>query len=171
MNILFSTFRTYHSSCIRQRWRITIKATDSSFLKNIVKLWPKVEDNSLWQAGDDTTVRAWDSKWLGHDIRISYMDVSIPLHLRNAKVAYLIEEDGDWNWEMINQWLSENVTCRIASMLPPSIEAGPDCRVSFGVHGSQFTIGEMYDILDEENRHEKEERWRQIWKLQSTERV
>ncbi|CAL5190474.1 unnamed protein product [Lathyrus oleraceus] len=99
------------------------------------------------------------------------MDVNIPLHLRNAKVADLIDVDGEWNWDMMNQWLSESITCRIASMVPPSVVACPDCRVSIGVHGNQFLVGAMYEVLNEDNRLGKDDRRTETWKFQTTERI
>ncbi|KAI5391878.1 hypothetical protein KIW84_076613 [Lathyrus oleraceus] len=107
------------------------------------KLWWKLHHGGeeLWcrvvwgKYGRDSNM-AWESKWIGHDVRISDMDVSIPLHLRNANIACLIDVDDEWNWEMINKWLPESITCRIASMLPPSIDVGSECCVSIGVHGN-----------------------------------
>lgn len=72
---------------------------------------------------------------------------------------------------MINQQLSDSFTCIIVGMLPPSSEVVTDCPVCLGVHRSQFTVGNMYDILDLDNRLKKKDKWRKFWKLQTTRRV
>lgn len=75
------------------------------------------------------------------------------------KVINLTSVDGEWNWDVLNRWLPENLTCKIASMLPPSIDAGWNCRKGISVNENQFYVGAMYEILDEDSRLEKEERW------------
>ncbi|CAK8574433.1 unnamed protein product [Lathyrus sativus] len=105
---------------------IMTKCSFSSFWKNVGKLWTKVEERSLWQIRDNATISAWNAKWLGHDLHILDLDVSIPGDLSNANVSYLIQSDGDWKWEILRHWLSENVLNRIVGTTPPSSDSGKD---------------------------------------------
>ncbi|KAI5393889.1 hypothetical protein KIW84_060840 [Lathyrus oleraceus] len=157
--------RVILAKCVIEALSIYPMMTTKACIKDIHKMQQSVKENSVWKVGDGKIVDAWDSKWIGHDVRIIDMDVHIPLHLCNAKVTNLTSVDGEWNWDVLNRWLPENLTCRIASMLPPSIDAGRNCRKGIGVNENQFYVGAMYEILDEDNRLEKEERWNETWKL------
>lgn len=123
-----------------------------------------MEENCLWYAGDGTTMNAWDIRWIDQDVRIA--NIHIPMHLKTTRVVDLTSEDGEWNWEILSRWLSENLLCIIVSMLPPSTKECLDTRAGISVNCSKFSVGAMYNLL-----HRKDDRWIEIWKFQTSERI
>lgn len=125
----------------------------------------------MWYIGDGTTVNAWDIRWIDQDVRIDDMDIHIPMHIKTTRVVDFTSEDGEWNWEILSRWLSENLLCIIVSMLPPSTKECLDTRAGISVNCSKFSVGAMYNLLDEDDNHRKDDRWIEIWKFQNSERI
>ncbi|CAL5191287.1 unnamed protein product [Lathyrus oleraceus] len=98
-----------------------VRNADSNFWKCMVKIWPRVVKNSLWYVSNGVNIDAWNDHLLAQD-----MGTSIPMQLYPAQVGDLVEENGDWDWDALDSWLSEDVRYRSASMVPPSINVGPD---------------------------------------------
>ncbi|GAU31487.1 hypothetical protein TSUD_332620 [Trifolium subterraneum] len=43
----------------------------------------------------------WHQAWLAPDMMIANLNVNIPSALQNASVADLVDETGDWNWNVV----------------------------------------------------------------------
>lgn len=98
---------------------------------------------------------AWDARWIVQDVRIAGINIHILMQLKSARVMDLMREDGEWNWDILCQWLPENIMRKIVSILPPSTEAGPD--VGVGIRGSckSFYVSAMYKLVDDEDTSRK----------------
>lgn len=73
---------------------MSVKNSDTSFWKNMAKIWPKVEGNCLWYIGDGVSVNAWNDRWIVMDIKIADPSIHIPMQLHAAKIVNLMKEDG-----------------------------------------------------------------------------
>jgi hypothetical protein len=97
--------------------------------------------------------------------------VDIPHHLQDKRLFELVDEEGNWNWNLLNNWLPEAILNRIAAVTPPSTEHGDDERVLAGCNRDNFTVAGMYSALTVYRGDANDTSWRQIWKLHVPERV
>jgi len=49
------------------------------------------------------------------------MDVSIPSVLSNVKVADLVGSNDDWNFQLLTDWMPDQILQRLLWIKPPSI--------------------------------------------------
>ncbi|MCI44773.1 hypothetical protein A2U01_0066012 [Trifolium medium] len=85
------------------------KPTDSSLWKALKQVWPVIHDNEYWVVGNGKTIDAWQDCWLQPGLRIASLDISIPQHLANVKVCDLLDNNGDWIMNLVNDWLPVDV--------------------------------------------------------------
>lgn len=93
-----------------------MKPTNSSFWKNVIKIWPKIEEKCFWSTGNGYIVDAWNERWIDSGIKISYLNLNIPIQLRETVVIDLLNEEPKWKWELLNQWLPGEILNRIRVM-------------------------------------------------------
>jgi hypothetical protein len=108
---------------------IIAKPYDSSFWKAIAKVWPVLQDVELWSVGDGQKIRAWSMAWFDREIKISETGIQIPIALQQAKVVDLVNEEGEWNHDLLDYWLLETIIRKIEAIPPPQMEAGEDCML------------------------------------------
>lgn len=105
------------------------------------------------------------------NIRIADQNLDIPMQLQSVKVADLTRDDEEWNWDISEQCMSEDIMNIIASILPPSVDAGPNVRARIRENCNNFYVGTMYKLLDGEDTQHEDNSWKDIWKIQAFERV
>ncbi|MCH81151.1 putative non-LTR retroelement reverse transcriptase, partial [Trifolium medium] len=145
-------------------------ASASSLWKNIIKLRPNLNNYCFWAIGNGADVEAWKDAWIDVGFRVADLDINIPGNLLHARVRDLVDNDGMWNWNLLNGWLPDNILKRINAILPPHEEKGSDFQLGTGTHNNKFSIASMYEILCEFNKLDDEKVWLDIWKLRITER-
>ncbi|CAL5194098.1 unnamed protein product [Lathyrus oleraceus] len=88
---------------------ISVKPTNSSLWKSIVKVWPKIDKYSMWSVGDGRGVNAWNDVWIAPNGRVADLQIVIPMHMKNEKVADIAHVDAGWKREELNNWVSMNM--------------------------------------------------------------
>jgi hypothetical protein len=48
--------------------------------------------------------------------------------LLHVKVSELVDNDGRWNWNLVNDWMPDNIVNRIDAIFPPHVDKGEDER-------------------------------------------
>jgi hypothetical protein len=81
--------------------------------KYIVKLSPKLYECCFWAIGDDALQHAWIDKGMQIVEHVSH----VPTTLENKKVCDLVDEDGNWKWNILQGWLPREIINRIAAIL------------------------------------------------------
>jgi ribonuclease HI len=142
------------------------RTTDSSLWKSLVKLNPILEQFSYWCVGDGRLIEAWIEEGLVID-----QVVSIPQHLRGLKICDLVDNAGNWNWELFSSWMSDVLQQKIAAILPPMNEYGKDERIGVGGSKNSFSVASMYNNICGFHHMDDIPMWSLIWKLQVPERV
>lgn len=88
--IVWGKYGRDHDSTI-----MSVKNSDLSFWKCMVKNWPKVIENCVWYVGDRDSVEAWNKRWISHDIKIVELGILIPMQLHAARVSDLVKDNED----------------------------------------------------------------------------
>jgi len=144
---------------------------DSSLWKNIVNLWQEAQRNILWTVGDGKSVDAWNDVWIEPNLQIKDMNLVILNELMAVKVADLVNDEGDWRWELLNAWLPLEVLHKIEAIPPPHIIHGSDVRGSFSGDHENYLVAALYQELERFQNNITNSNWRMIWKLAVPERV
>jgi hypothetical protein len=53
-------------------------------------------------------------------------NLQIPTQLRDAKLIDIVDDDGLWNWQLLDTWLPNDIMGKIAALLPPHDSNGAD---------------------------------------------
>jgi hypothetical protein len=150
---------------------IIAKPYDSSFWKAIAKVWPVLQDVELWSVGDGQKIRAWSMAWFDHEIKISETGIQIPIALQQAKVVDLVNEEGEWNHDLLDYWLLETIIRKIEAIPPPQMEAGEDCMLVELNDAGRMSVKSTYNHLDHYGAATEEKVWKRICRLKVPERV
>jgi hypothetical protein len=84
---------------------VDAKVADSSLWKALKNVSSVLTANEYWVVGNGKHINAWTDCWLEPGLRISDLNISIPDHLTQAKVSDLLNDGGDWNLDLLNDWL------------------------------------------------------------------
>jgi ribonuclease HI len=151
--------------------RISTTPNDSSLWKAIAKSWPKLEQHRCWAVGDGHKVSLWDDVWLNENQRLSDFDIVIPTNARNWKLKDIVDDRGNWRFDMINNIVPVNIIHRLYAIVPPNTDNGIDMLVWPGNRMGEFTVSSAYDMLAKNQMDGNTTRWRRIWKLGVIERI
>ena len=121
--------------------------------------------------GDGKRVDAWNDVWIEPNLRIKDMNLVIPNELRAVKVADLVNDEGEWKWELLNAWLPLEVLHKIETIPPPHIIYGSDVRESLSGDHKNYSVAALYQELGGFQNNIIESNWCMIWKLAVPKRV
>jgi hypothetical protein len=54
-------------------------------------------------------------KWIDKDTRVSDLNIDIPEKLKHVKVNEVVNENGNWNWRILENWLPAEIFLRFAN--------------------------------------------------------
>lgn len=146
------------------------KTTDSSLWKDVTNIMPKIMDNGMWIVGDGKTIRAWEDNWLGAEFSLKNYNVTIPDKLWDAYMRDLIDNMGNQNLPILNSWLSEQWIDRLKACVPPKMMDFSDNFCFTGISNNDFSVKEMYNMLEDFVGTTVDGEWRKIQKYAVLER-
>ncbi|XP_061367553.1 uncharacterized protein LOC133310607 [Gastrolobium bilobum] len=124
------------------------KKGDSSFWKNVCRMWHVMEDNLVWEIGNGKEVNFWKDNWLSGSIILENFVVNeVIQQLENLKVADVINQTSEWDFNKLNSWLPLNIVKVIRSVLPPMVEDGTDKRIWEIQKSHSVSMGAIYAFL------------------------
>jgi hypothetical protein len=97
--------------------------------------------------------------------------VNIPESLQSVKVNDLVDSEGKWNWNLISNWIPEEILRKIAAISPPREEYGDDERVGIGGNSCGYSVANMYNNLCGYHGEDDNSLWNNVWRLKVPERV
>lgn len=87
----------------------------------------------------------------------------IPANLKDAKVGDLVDQDGNWKWNLIREILPYHYLMKIAAVYPPRRDARPDCIIWNDTPTGSFSSKSAYVRLEKDNWEGKDIMWKTIW--------
>jgi hypothetical protein len=89
--------------------RLSANSNDSPMWKFIVKSWPKIDHHNCWSIGNGNKISFWTDKWINEHIRISDYASDIPEEVREWKVRDVVTENGEWNFDIMQNKVSNSI--------------------------------------------------------------
>ncbi|GAU13938.1 hypothetical protein TSUD_262650 [Trifolium subterraneum] len=150
---------------------IAIRSSNSSMWKALLRLKDQLTNNMCWCIRNESSVDAWNQIWIEPGCRVSQLCI-VPYQLQGARVCDLVDENGSWNWQLLETWIPENIMNKIAAIPPPCEENGSDEPVGICSNSNGFSVTIMYEQLCGIVRDNVESNnWIKVWKLNVPERV
>jgi hypothetical protein len=100
-----------------------IKTSDSSLWKALENVKPMLEKASIWSIGNGRCIDAWNETWIDDGMVMDQL-TTIPNHLRGKKLFELVDERGNWDWNILHDWVPEHILKKIAAVTPPNDDYG-----------------------------------------------
>jgi ribonuclease HI len=151
--------------------QISVSSSDSFLWKALARLWPELEFHRCWAVGNGSNVNVWTDKWIDDNTRLSELEINIPEAAKNWLVKDIALPNGDWNFDQIQRIVPNSITQKLHSIVPPHASQGEDTplwpRSSLG----HFTVSAAYNLLTNTGMRSMEQKWNQIWKIESMERI
>lgn len=113
----------------------------------------------------------WNDRWLDHFTPLRHMVDNIPAHLAARKVKDLVDLQGQWNFDLLEQICPPHVAQRFRAILPPDEELGSDRRIWPGNRLGEFSVAGAYEVVSGFHRVVSSKVWSRIWRLAVPERV
>lgn len=95
----------------------------------------------------------------------------LPEELQNIIVKDLVDSDGQWRWDILQEFLPLSIPVKVASICPPKDDAPPDYVLWSGSSSGEFTVKEAYNKLEEENWSERDSLWKKVWQWGGPQRI
>jgi hypothetical protein len=149
---------------------IAIKPSDSSLWKALLRLKDHLINNTNWCIRNGGTVDAWNQVWIEPGCRVIQL-CSVPPQLHAARVCDLVDDNGRWNWQLLEAWMPNHLLHKIAAIPPPSEENGCDEPVGICSDNNGYSVTAMYEQICGIQRENADTIWSKVWKLNVPERV
>lgn len=121
--------------------------------------------------GDGSRIKAWSDRRLLEDKCIVEYDLNIPNDIINASVCDLVNMEGGWNWQLMDEWLHSNFKLCINAILPPMVDNEDDKFMIDSEEDGSFFVKNMYVKLMQEGDADGNNIWNHIWSMKVPERV
>lgn len=93
------------------------------------------------------SVKVWKDRWLIPHMDLQQFGLNWTNGMEEWRVCDLVNMDGDWNWNMLQQVLPQIILERLAYTLPPRQHGGADVCLWPGNKLGEFSASNAYTIL------------------------
>lgn len=139
------------------------KQVESNTWRGIRKCWHLVVNNLKWLVHDGHDTLFWTDTWLGDQPLYLNARNEVPPAMMNRTVRSYVNNDGDWDWVALNNFLSTGDCMKLAAVHPPFGTNRKDRIVWKGGKNNFFTVTSANHIAQGDNAVPRERVWRQIW--------
>ncbi|KAL4345231.1 hypothetical protein AHAS_Ahas11G0257700 [Arachis hypogaea] len=149
----------------------TARKVYSNLWKKIVKIWPTFQKHTVKFVGDGTTTRFWTERWVnnkGSLLNIATMNITNI----ESTVSEWINRDGNWNRNILKNYLPEEKTMKILALppTPPNKENGTDRIGWMHSDNGDFSVASTYKALANWTKPTTTI-WSKIWKWQGPQKA
>lgn len=128
--------------------------------RSIIKVRDFVIKNIKWIVGNGRDISFWHDWWCGNSVLEARDHDTLNV---NAKVADFINNEKDWDTNLLNQTLGMIDTARVTNILIPKYAVTVDTPYWTLGHNGNFSVKSSYDHLAESCVTDIN--WNWIWKL------
>jgi ribonuclease HI len=156
----------------RGEWCLSQK-NSSPLWKGIAAVWELTSANSRWLIGDGKTAKFWEDKWLSNLPELRSLAIKdLPSKMLNQSVSQYVTNSGEWKWENIQDYVTNNTLLTLAGFKAPA-EEGIDDEPLWGLTTSgAFSIKSAFMFLNNQNEEGQEsDTWKTIWKWRGPQRI
>ncbi|KAK9046567.1 hypothetical protein V6N11_052453 [Hibiscus sabdariffa] len=123
-----------------------------------------------WEIGDGKDTDFWYDHWLGEEDRLVLV-CNLTSSPRPTLVADMTQENGDWDWNRLNDILPQHILERIEAIEPPRGELGMDRPRWRWDDKFIFSTMSAYKYLIGSPNTDRTFKWKQIWGLKIPQRI
>ena len=125
-------------------------ARDSVLWKSICQEWNIVHQNVRWSLGNGRRILFWKDSWLeSYGPLVNHVNSEDQIETLNYTMAKMVDNRGNWKWELFAQFLPIQVVMGIVSYIPPIQDVGPDSMVWDQSTDGKFTVSKGYMVQEE----------------------
>ncbi|KAL4358598.1 hypothetical protein AHAS_Ahas09G0302700 [Arachis hypogaea] len=143
--------------------------TDSSFWREVLKMWPTFQANTVKFIGNGRGTRFWHDHWL-EGAGALQESAKTRISDSNSLVSEWVEENGEWNRRKLNTYLPEEIVQKITATYPPHFEADEDRKGWKHNEDGDFSIASTYKALNNWSKTNKTI-WSHLWSWKGPQRV
>ena len=119
----------YMSSNRRDRQPVAT-ARDSVLWKAICQEWDVVHQNVSWNLGDDKKILFWKDRWMeSFGPLMNHVHPRTQVETINYTVADMVDNRGNWKWDIFAHLLPVQVLMGIVGYIPPRRDENEDLMV------------------------------------------
>ncbi|KAE8661262.1 hypothetical protein F3Y22_tig00116925pilonHSYRG00037 [Hibiscus syriacus] len=140
-------------------------------IRSLSKVWNRFYSFLSWSISDGTTTIFWHDNWLPKlgclsEWKQEHITVEYNMLVRDVALS-----NGNWNWNLLQQFLQPSTIQNLLNVQPPNLNAGTDrCCWSQGKHG-EFTVKSAYELLTKDLWDPKDIKWTTLWRMTISERI
>jgi hypothetical protein len=137
--------------------RITVNSQpyDSPLWKALSDIWEKIQQNIVWQLGDENNINFWLDKWTPSGTSLMYITNRTNIDT-TLSVKDVVTPSEDWDYNFITSNLPSTFAFQVLALPASKDTDGPDNTVWEGTNTRNFTIQSVYESLNKRAH----ERWR-----------
>lgn len=125
----------------------------------------------MWRTGDGTRVRFWKDRWLKIGILEDLILNLDPTIINDFSVAQVINEDGDWSYDILEALLPQEILEHIRSTPRPLVANLSDEIFWAATPDGRFSVKSAYELISSNEIEPTSGNWDWIWKIPSLERI
>ncbi|XP_057744794.1 uncharacterized protein LOC130962625 [Arachis stenosperma] len=148
---------------------IRSKSSDSMLWKELVKIWPIYQKNSIQYIGNGCATNFWKDQWVLEEGALKNHTLN-PNMNSNSLVKDWTNEKGEWDREQLRLNLPEVIVQKITAMCPPNQDQEGDKRGWKHTEDGNFSIAATYKALNNWSKPQKTI-WKQIWEWKGTQKI
>ncbi|CAN1165568.1 Putative ribonuclease H protein At1g65750 [Linum perenne] len=140
--------------------------------RGVRSVWPSLRQSCQTSIRNGCNTLFWYDTWI--DSGISLSDVAlqeIDEEEGNRTVAEAVDENGNWNWSLLNSFLPSEFVSQVAGMPPPTANSGEDELIWGPDPKGSFTLKSAYEIRAAINHLAISDPWRTVWNWQGPNRI
>lgn len=148
------------------------KSFDSSFWKQVVRLWHQTDDHEFWVLGNGERVLC--GMMLGlHQVLgfVIYMVIHVPQDLKAMRVCDMVLAENTWDIYVLQPHLPDSVLSKIFYILTPSKDCGLDNCLWATTKDGMFSVSFAYLFLQGVQQSRTDTIWSKIWHLEVPKRM
>ncbi|XP_061367828.1 uncharacterized protein LOC133310843 [Gastrolobium bilobum] len=154
--------------------RIARSVGDSNIWRGLCSSWNQILAGSSIVMGDRRLINFWLDCWvLGIGRLIDKATAHVPVGAQTWRVANCVTQNGGWDWDKFNRYLSTEVCEVIADIEVPKVDDGTDKVIWRPSSNGLFSVRSAYQFIRDEaaNLPNQDNLWDCAWKWQDPERI
>ncbi|XP_061351083.1 uncharacterized protein LOC133296147 [Gastrolobium bilobum] len=144
---------------------IPVSKNASNAWKGIQQVWGQVQMGARILLGDGRNIKFWEDSWLpGINRLLDEAQTEVPEAISKWRVADCVSNEGDWKWELLNQFLPVGITSVISGIPPPKDSDDRDKVIWSHSSSGTFSVSSTYSFLCSPQSSQDAVDWGLIWR-------
>ncbi|CAN1848775.1 Putative ribonuclease H protein At1g65750 [Linum perenne] len=136
----------------------------SALWRGIRRVWPTLRNSCQKSIRDGKSTSFWFDAWLDSGITLAdFSTKDLDEDEKDRLVAEATDDNGDWDWRFLSNYLPPQCILQVAGMQSPKLESGEDDLIWGPDQNGQFSIKSAYEVLATTRTKENGLLWKTVW--------